>query len=99
MSIKGRNSVANLPKFKLITAFMHVLVTCKNKEDPIKNKSSEPHGLREEDFFYIFSYCMTMGDDDPQGMANLDPRGMIGRCRVPLNIATHKIYKLKALCF
>ena len=22
---------------------------------------------------------MTMGDDDPRGMANLDPRGMIGR--------------------
>ena len=26
-SIKRRNSVANLPKFKLIQAFMHVLVT------------------------------------------------------------------------
>ena len=22
---------------------------------------------------------MTMGDDDPRGVANLDPRGMIGR--------------------
>ena len=22
---------------------------------------------------------MTMGDDDPQGMTNLDPRGIIGR--------------------
>ena len=28
------------------------------------NKSSGPHGLREEDF-YIFSYCITMGDDEP----------------------------------
>ena len=36
-SIKGRNSVANLPKFELIQAFMIVLVTCKNKEDLIKN--------------------------------------------------------------
>ena len=35
-SIKDSNSVANLPKFELIQAFMHVLVTCKNEEDPIK---------------------------------------------------------------
>ena len=39
-SIKGRNSVANLPKFKLIQAFMHVLDTCKNEEDPIKNEGA-----------------------------------------------------------
>ena len=25
---------------------------------------------------------MTMGDDDPRGVANLDPRGMIGRIYV-----------------
>ena len=37
MSIKGSNSVANLPKFELIQAFMHVLDTCKNEEEPIKN--------------------------------------------------------------
>ena len=46
-----------------------------------KYKSSGPHGLRE-DFLYIFSYCMTMGDDDPRGVANLDPRGMIRRIYV-----------------
>ena len=45
-----------------------------------KYKSSGPHGLRED--FFIFSYCMTMGDDDPRGVANLDPRGMIGRIYV-----------------
>ena len=39
-SIKGRNSVTNLPKFELIQAFMHVLITCKNKEDQIKNEGS-----------------------------------------------------------
>ena len=39
-SIKGRNSVANLPKFELIQAFMHVLDTCKNEEDPIKNEGA-----------------------------------------------------------
>ena len=38
--IKGRNSVANLPKFELIQAFMHVLVTCNNEEDPIKNEGA-----------------------------------------------------------
>ena len=37
-SIKGRNSVANLPKFELIQAFMHVLYTCNNEGDPIKNE-------------------------------------------------------------
>ena len=36
-SIKGRNSVANLPKFELIQALMHVLVTCKNEDDRFKN--------------------------------------------------------------
>ena len=39
-SIKGRNSVANLPKFELIQAFMHVLVTCKNEDDQIKNEGA-----------------------------------------------------------
>ena len=37
---QGRNSVANLPKFELIQAFMHVLVTCKNEEDQIKNEGA-----------------------------------------------------------
>ena len=39
-SIKGRNSVANLPKFELIQAFMYVLVTCKNEEDLFKNEGA-----------------------------------------------------------
>ena len=51
--IKGRNSVANLPKFELIQAFMHVLVTCKNEEDPIKNE-----GVR---VFTRFSHYKSMG--------------------------------------
>ena len=40
MSIKGRYSVANLPKIELSQAFMHVLDTCKNEEDPIKNEGT-----------------------------------------------------------
>ena len=34
------------PKFKLIQAFMHVLITCKYEKDPIKNsrkRRSFPH--------------------------------------------------------
>ena len=38
--IKGRNSIANLPKFELIQAFMHVLVSCKNEEDQIENEGA-----------------------------------------------------------
>ena len=30
-------------------------------------------------FFYIFSYYKSMEANDPRGVANLDPRGMIGR--------------------
>ena len=37
-SIKGSNYVANLPKFELIQAFMHILLTCKNEVDQIKNE-------------------------------------------------------------
>ena len=38
--IKGRNSIANLPKFELIQACMHVLITCNNEEDQIKNEGA-----------------------------------------------------------
>ena len=38
--------------------------------------------VSEKKIFFIFSYCMTMGDDDPRGVANLDPRSMIGRIYV-----------------
>ena len=39
-SIKGSNSVSNLPKFELIQALMHVLLTCKNEVDQIKNEGA-----------------------------------------------------------
>ena len=45
----------------------------------IKYLSSGPHGFREEDFFYVFSYHKSMEANNPRGVANLDPRGMIGR--------------------
>ena len=39
-SIKGSNSVANLQRFVLIQAFMHVLLTCKNEVDQIKKEGA-----------------------------------------------------------
>ena len=44
-SIKGRNSVANLLNFELSQAFMHVLDTCKNEEDPIKMNEYSVHKI------------------------------------------------------
>ena len=40
-SIKGRNSVANLPKFELIQAFMHVLIPARMKKIQLKMKALE----------------------------------------------------------
>ena len=40
-SIKGRNSVANLPKFKLIQAFMHVLLPARMRMIDSKMKELE----------------------------------------------------------
>ena len=37
---QGQKLCCNLPKFDLIQAFMHVLDTCKNEEDTIKNEGA-----------------------------------------------------------
>ena len=37
---KSRVSGGIWPKFELIQAFMHVLVSCKNEEDSIKNEEA-----------------------------------------------------------
>ena len=44
-----------------------------------KYLSSGPHGFREEDFL-SFSHYKSVGDNDPRGVASLDPRGLI--CRI-----------------
>ena len=46
-----------------------------------KYVSSGPHGFREEDFL-SFSHYKSMGTNNPPGVANLDPRGMVGRIYV-----------------
>ena len=63
-----------------------------------KYKSSGAHGLRGEYFFYI-SYCLTMGDDDPRGVANLHPMGMISRIYVEYHLTLlHTKYTSFRLC-
>ena len=51
--------------------------------------SCAPHCFVEKDFCY--SHLKSMGVNDPRGMANLDPRGMVGRIYVrgTLNLATY----------
>ena len=46
-----------------------------------KYLSSGPHGFREDDFL-SFSHYKSMGANNPQGVASLDPRGMLGRIYV-----------------
>ena len=43
---------------------------------------SGPHGFREEDGFISFSHNKSMEANDPRGVANLDPRGVVGRIYV-----------------
>ena len=70
-SIKGHNSVANLPKFEPIQAFMHVLDTGKNEKDPIKIKIETLE--RSQDF----SHYKSMGIfPDAQGQVTL--QSMVG---------------------
>ena len=38
--------------------------------------------ISEKKIFFTFSYCKSSGYDDPRGVANLDPRSMIGRIYV-----------------
>ena len=42
--------------------------------------SSGPHGFRED--FLSFSHYKSRGANNPLGVANLDPRGMVGRIYV-----------------
>ena len=61
---KGHNSIANLLKFELMQAFMHVLVTCKNEEDQIENEGAR--------LFTRFSHYKSIGIfPDAQGQLTL----------------------------
>ena len=53
--------------------------------------SCGPFGFREEDILNL-SHYKSMGANETQGMASLDPRGLIGRIYIwPLKIATYLI--------
>ena len=43
---------------------------------------SGPHGFREEDGFKSFSHYKSVEANDPRGVANLEPRGVVGRIYV-----------------
>ena len=42
----------------------------------------------------MFSYCKSTVDDDPRGVANLDPRSMIGRIYVEYHLTLLSISHL-----
>ena len=61
------------PKFELIQAFMHVLVTCKNEDDQSKMKELEcSQDFSHYKFIGIFS--------DAQGQ--LTPQSLVRSCRI-----------------
>ena len=67
-SIKGRNSVANLPKFELIQPFMHVLLTCKNGEDQIENEGARLFTrFLPLQFYGDYSRCVRAADSAVHG--------------------------------
>ena len=72
-SIKGRNSVANLPKFELIQAFMHVLDTCKNEEIQLRMKAL--------DCSQDFSHYKSMGIF-PEAQGQLTPQSLVRSGRI-----------------
>ena len=58
----------------------HNLVCFSFKLLHTKYLSSGPYRFREEDL--SFSHFKSMGANEPRGVANLDPRGMVGRIYV-----------------
>ena len=57
-----------LPKFEVIQAFMHVLVTCKNEVDPIKNEGAR--------MFTRFFHYTSMGIF-PDAQGHLTPQSLV----------------------
>ena len=58
--------------------FQDYLTSGSGSEEQVAQRATIAH-LRVN---FTFSYCKSMGDDDPRGLANLNPRGMIGRIYV-----------------
>ena len=79
--IKNGNSVANLQKIMIYITNIDLV------NDNVYTKFGLNRSIRFQDIEKKLN-----SDDDPRGVTNLDPRGMIGRIYIeyiPLNIATH----------
>ena len=87
-SIKGHNAVANLPKFEIVQAFMYVLITCKNKEDPIKNEGARV-------FTLDFSHYKSMGIF-PDAKGQLTPQSTVLSGQISNSVETLWLSSLPA---
>ena len=79
--IKNSNSVANLQKIIIYNTNIDLV------NDNVYTKFCFNRSIHFQDIEQKLN-----SDDDPRGVTNLDPRGMIGRIYIeyiPLNIATH----------
>ena len=79
--IKNGNSAANLQKIMIYDTNIDLV------NDNVYTKFGLNRSIRFQDIEQKLN-----SDDDPHGVTNLDPRGMIGRIYIeyiPLNIATH----------
>ena len=74
-SIKGSNSVANLRNTKIYNTNI----------DLVNDNVHTKFGLNWSICFQDIEQNLN-SDDDPRGMANLDPRGMIGRIYVEYHL-------------
>ena len=74
---RADNSIDNSgiwQKYKLIQAFMHVLITCKNEEDSIKNEGATVESPQH------ISHCKSMGIF-PDAQGQLRPQSVVGSGR------------------
>ena len=57
--------------------------------------------VSEKKIFFSFSHYMSIGVHDPMGRGQFAPQGLDWQdlCKEPLNIASYKIYKLRASWF
>ena len=51
-----------------------------------QNIKSLDRMVSEMKIFFTLSCCKSTGDDDPRGVANLDPRSMIGRIYIEYHL-------------
>ena len=82
MGANGPRCVANLDPNPLSMANLDPrgMVVRITKHCYTQNIKALGFVVSEKKIFFMFSYCKSMGANDPRGVANLDPMDMIGRC-------------------